>query len=375
MPWQEVSTMVLRKEFVMLANSEGANRAELCRRYEISRKTGYKWLERARCAGVSVLVDESRRPCHSPTRTAEEVEQAIIALRDAHPAWGARKLRRRLQDLGWSALPAPSTVQAILKRHGRIDAAQSSKHQPWQRFEHEQPNDLWQMDFKGHFALGAVRCHPLTVLDDHSRFNLCLRACADERGSTVQSHLTHTFQRYGLPQRIAVDNGAPWGDSLDSPYTPLVAWLIRLGVSVSHSRPYHPQTLGKDERFHRTFKAEGLACYRFADFPSAQEHFDRWRHVYNFERPHEAIDMQVPATRYAPSPRAMPAILPPIEYAPGDIVRRVQQQGFFSYRGHNFRISKAFTGYPIALRATVTDGLLDVFFCHQKITCINLAVV
>lgn len=375
MPWQEVSTMLLRKEFVMLASSEGANRAELCRRFGISRKTGYKWLERARRTELTALEDESRRPCHSPMRTEAAVEQAIVALRDAHPDWGARKLRRRLQDLGWSTLPVPSTVQTILRRHGRIDPAQSSKHQPWHRFEHAQPNALWQMDFKGHFALGAARCHPLTVLDDHSRFSLCLRACADERGSTVQTHLTHTFARYGLPQRIAVDNGSPWGDTLDSPYTPLVAWLIRLGVSVSHSRPYHPQTLGKDERFHRTLKAELIARQTFTNFDTAQHRFDRWRHVYNFERPHEAIGMQTPAARYAPSQRSMPAVLPPIEYDPRDIVRRVQQQGFFSFRGHSFRISRAFTGYPIALRPTVTDGLIEVFFCHQKIAQINLAVV
>jgi transposase InsO family protein len=303
------------------------------------------------------------------------VEDAILALRDEHPAWGARKLRRRLHDLGWDALPAPSTVQAILQRHGRIDPAQSSKHQPWQRFEHEHPNVLWQMDFKGDFALGTARCHPLTVLDDHSRYNLCLHACANQQGTTVQDHLTYTFKRYGLPYRMAMDNGPPWGNTIDSPYTPLVAWLIRLGVAVSHSRPYHPQTLGKDERFHRTLKAEVIARYSFTDLDTAQNRFDRWRHVYNFERPHEAIGMQTPATRYAPSSRSMPEILPPIEYAGDDIVRRVQQHGFISYQGCQFRISKAFAGYPVALRPTVTDGVMEVFFCQQKIAQIDLAIV
>lgn len=374
MPWQEVSTMLLRKEFVMLASREGANRALLCRRFGISRKTGYKWLERAECADGAGLADESRRPQHSPTRTIEAVQQAILSLRDAHPAWGARKLRRRLQDLGWYHLPAPSTVQAILARHGRIDLAETRKHQPWQRFEHETPNALWQMDFKGHFAVGLARCHPLTVLDDHSRFNLCLRACANEQGTTVREHLTHTFRRYGLPHRMAVDNGSPWGDTFDSPYTPLVAWLIRLGVNVSHSRPYHPQTLGKDERFHRTFKAEVLR-QTFPDLDTAQHHFDRWRTIYNCERPHQSLHMQTPATRYAPSARSMPEQLPPIEYAPGDIVRRVQQQGYFSYRGRSLRVSKAFAGYPVALRPTVSDSVLEVFFCHQKIAQINLAAV
>ena len=374
MPWQEVSTMSLRQEFVRLAMREDANVRELCRGFGVSPKTGYKWIARYAAHGASGLADASRRPRHSPTRTADSLEQAVLELREAHPCWGARKLRRRLRDVGWHDLPVPSTVQAILARHGRIEAAASSKHRPWQRFEHAAPNALWQMDFKGHFAVGSARCHPLTVLDDHSRYNLCLQACADEQGRTVQTHLTTSFRRYGLPQRVAVDNGSPWGDSFDSPYTPVVAWLIRLGVSVSHSRPYHPQTLGKDERFHRTLKAEVLR-ESFADLNSVQRRFDRWRTIYNFERPHEALGMHTPATRYVSSARAFPEALPPIEYAPGDIVRRVQQQGFFSYRGRSFRISKAFTGYPVALRPTVNDSVLDVYFCHQMITQIDLAVV
>ena len=371
MPWQEVSTMSARQEFVVLAMREGANVRELCRRYGVSAKTGYKWIRRYQMDGADALADGSRRPHRSPRRTGQLLEQSVLELRDEHPAWGARKLHGRLRALGYQELPAPSTLHAILVRHGRIDVVESAKHQPWRRFEHALPNALWQMDFKGHFALDAARCHPLTVLDDHSRFNICLHACADERGTTVQTHLSASFRRYGLPQRIAVDNGSPWGDTLDSPYTPLVAWLIRLGIQVSHSRPYHPQTLGKDERFHRTLKAEVLR-FSFPDLDSVQRHFDHWRPVYNFERPHEALSMQTPASRYSVSPRRFPAVLPPIEYGPTDIVRRVQQQGLFSYRGRSFRVSKAFTGLPIALRHARADGVLDVFFCHQKISQIDL---
>jgi transposase InsO family protein len=374
MPWQEVSTMSLRQEFVAQAMQQGANVRELCRRFGVSPKTGYKWLGRFAARGASGLCDESRRPRHSPTRTANAVEQAIVELRDRHPGWGARKLCRRLHDVGWRQVPAPSTVQAILVRHGRIEPAESAKHTAWQRFEHALPNALWQMDFKGHFAIAAGRCHPLTVLDDHSRYNLCLQACADEQGHTVQSHLTHSFRRYGLPLRLLIDNGPPWGDSSDNPYTPLGAWLIRLGIRLCHSRPYHPQTLGKDERFHRTLKAEVLR-EAFADLPSVQRRFDRWRMIYNFERPHEALGMQTPARRYTPSTRSFPETLPPIEYAPGDIVRQVQRPGFLSYRSRRFRISKAFVGYPVALRPTTVDGVLDIFFCHQKISQIDLTTV
>jgi transposase InsO family protein len=374
MPWQEVSTMSLRQEFVALAMQQGANVRELCRRFGVSPKTGYKWLNRFTTRGAAGLCDESRRPRHSPTHTAQAVEQVIVELRDRHPSWGARKLCRRLHDVGWRPVPAPSTVQAILVRHGRIEPAESGKHTAWQRFEHALPNALWQMDFKGHFAIAAGRCHPLTVLDDHSRYNLCLQACADEQGHTVQSHLTHSFRRYGLPLRLLIDNGPPWGDSSDNPYTPLGAWLIRLGIRLCHSRPYHPQTLGKDERFHRTLKAEVLR-EAFADLPSVQRRFDRWRMIYNFERPHEALGMQTPARRYTPSARSFPETLPPIEYAPGDIVRQVQRPGYLCYRSRRFRMSKAFIGYPVALRPTTVDGVLEVFFCHQKITQIDLAIV
>lgn len=374
MPWQEVSTMSLRQEFVALVMQQGANVRELCRRFGVSPKTGYKWLSRFTARGAAGLADESRRPHRSPARTAQAVEQAIVELRDRHPSWGARKLCRRLHDLGWPQLPAPSTVQTILVRHGRIEAGESGKHTPWQRFEHALPNALWQMDFKGHFPIAAGRCHPLTVLDDHSRYNLCLQACADEQGHTVQSHLTHSFRRYGLPLRLLIDNGPPWGNSSDNPYTPLGAWLIRLGIGLCHSRPYHPQTLGKDERFHRTLKAEVLR-EAFADLPSVQRRFDRWRMIYNFERPHEALGMQTPARCYTPSARSFPETLPPIEYAPGDIVRQVQRPGYLSYRSRRFRMSKAFLGYPVALRPTTLDGVLEVFFCHQKITQIDLTTI
>lgn len=373
MPWQEVSTMSLRREFVMLARQEGANVRELCRRFGISPKTGYKWLGRYAAAGASALAERSRRPQASPRRTGQALERAILELRDRHPAWGARKLYRRLADLGWRALPAPSTVHAILVRAGRIAPAASLAHQPWQRFEHATANALWQMDFKGHFRLPGSRCHPLTVLDDHSRFSLCLQACPDEQGATVRERLSATFRRYGLPVALLIDNGAPWGGGARYPYTPLVAWLIRLGIRVLHARPYHPQTLGKDERFHRTLKAEVLR-EGFADLAGVQRRFDRWRAIYNFERPHEALEMQTPASRYTASLRAYPEPLPAIEYAPGDVVRRVQQQGFIAYRGRHFRIGKAFTGCPVAVRPTLVDGRFDVFFCHQKIAHIDLTV-
>ena len=232
---------------------------ELCRRFGISPTTGYKWLERFRVGGEAGLSDRPRRPQHSPGRTGSEIEEMVLKVRDTHPAWGGRKLRAWLSARGHELLPSPSTITAILRRHGRIDPSEGAKHRAWQRFEHLEPNQLWQMDFKGHFAMLEGRCHPLTVLDDHSRFSLGLEACGDERTQTVQQRLTRIFRRYGLPERMVMDNGAPWGHDADHHHTPLTVWLLRLGISVSHGRPYHPQTQGKDERFHRTLKAEVFA--------------------------------------------------------------------------------------------------------------------
>lgn len=372
MPWQEVSTMSLRREFVMLGLQEEVHRAELCGRFGVSRKTGYKWLRRFQEEGLRGLVDRPRRPEYSPHRTDPALEAAVVALRERHPAWGGRKLQRRLRDLGHREVPAPSTITAILHRHGLMEPAESLKHTAFRRFEHEAPNRLWQMDFKGGFALEEGRCHPLTVLDDHSRFNILLHACSNEQGTTVQARLTETFRRYGLPDRMTMDNGAPWGSDAEHPLTPLTVWLLRLGVGVSHSRPYHPQTQGKDERFHRTLAVELLYGRQFRDLRHCQEHFDCFRDLYNLERPHEALGLATPASRYQPSARPLPERLPPIEYAPADVVRKVQAKGELFYRGHVFRIAKALRGYPVALRPTAQERHLAVYFCQHKITEIDL---
>lgn len=374
MPWKEVSVMDAREEFVSLALQEEANVRELCRRFRISPSTAYKWMQRfGQGRGRSALVDRSRRPHHCPGRTDPEVEARVVALRLEHPCWGARKLCARLKALGEQAVPSASTAQAILKRHGLIDPQEAMKHSAFKRFEHEHPNAFWQMDFKGHFALGQGRCHPLTVLDDHSRYSLCVHACGNEQGVSVQRQLTDVFRRYGLPLRLGMDNGSPWGDAANSPYTALTVWLIRLSIAVTHSRPYHPQTLGKDERFHRSLKLEVLQGQRFKTLVHAQARFDAWRHCYNHERPHEALDMKTPASRYQSSPRAFPETLPAIEYLDPHNVRKVQNGGDIHYQGRVLKVSKAFHRYPVAVRPNAAeDGLIEVFFCQHKIASLNL---
>ena len=374
MPWREASAMSMRREFVGLASQEGANMRELCRRFGISPATGYKWVERYGTEGVAGLADRSRRPNASPARTTPEVEARIVALRDAHPTWGGRTLRRRLEDLGWADVPSASTITAVLRRHGRLDPAAAAAHTAWTRFEHPAPNDLWQMDFKGHFALGTGRCHPLTVLDDHARFSLAVAACGDERGETVRAHLTVVFRRYGLPTRLLTDNGAPWGSLAGEGFTALTVWLLRLGIAVSHGRPFHPQTQGKEERFHRTLKAEAITGRAFPDLAAAQAEFDRFRARYNLERPHQALDLATPATRYTPSPRPFPATLPPLEYGPDDLVRIVQDQGIISVQGRPYRVGKAFRGYPIALRPTVDAAVWELYLGPHPIGLLDLDV-
>lgn len=381
MPFSGVSAMDRKREFVELAAAAGANLRELCRRYGVSPTTGYKWLGRWRAEGAAGLGERSRRPAGSPWRTAEAVEAAVLAVRAAsNEAWGGRKIRRVLAGDGadgvQEAVPSASTITAILRRHGRLAAAAAEHPGPFRRFERATPNELWQMDFKGHFALGvspgAGRCHPLTALDDCSRFNLVLAACGDERTGTVKGALEAAFRRYGMPLAMLTDWGPPWGDGGGEPLTGLSAWLMRLGVRVLHGRPRHPQTQGKEERFHRTLKAEALAGRSFRDLAECQRAFDAFRRRYNHERPHEALGMATPAARYRASPRPFPDPPPPIDYGPGDAVRKVDADGFISFRNRPFRIGKALRGEPVALRPTGEDGVFAVCFCSHPVREINL---
>jgi len=370
MPWREVSVMEQRWEFVRLALQDGANRRDLCRRFGIHPSTAYKWIRRQQSGAE--LTELSRRPHQSPRRTVAELEQRVIALRDAHPAWGARKIATCLARAG-DRPPAPSTIHDILQRAGRITPAVGGPSAS-QRFEMAAPNLLWQMDFKGWIRLGNdVRCHPLTVLDDHSRYDLCLQACADQRGETVRDRLEATFRHYGLPDAVFVDNGSPWSDSSGARWTQFSVWLLKLGVTVIRSRPYHPQSRGKNERFHRTLAAEVLALRCFRDLADAQSAFDAWREIYNFMRPHEGLGQKVPADRYRPSTRSMPDRLPSPEYDSGDIVRTVSStKSYVHFKGRSWKVSQAFAGERLAIRPLSTDGKYGVFFAAHQVATIDL---
>lgn len=391
MPWNDTTKMELRLEFVTLAIRDGANMSQLCRRFSISRATGYKWLGRYREEGREGLRDRSRKPHSSPNKTPTRIEEAVCEVRQSHPAWGGRKLRAVLRrkaeagKLGFSpeAVPAASTITAILRRRGRLREEDTEKAATYERFEKERPNDLWQMDFKGDFLLEGrqkKRCYPLTVVDDHSRFAIALKACGDQQRETVEEHLREAFRRYGLPKRIITDHGPPWGVGMARPsggpfYTKLSAWLMRLGISVSFTARAHPQTNGKNERFNQSLGAEVLRFESYRSLPRYQERFDGWRDTYNLERPHEALDMAVPASRYQASGRSYPEDpeeLPPVGYSQSEEVRKVQSTGYISFRSCQFKVGKAFGGHPVALRPTTEDRTWNVYFCHQHIRTIKL---
>lgn len=365
--------MSSRLEFVTLALAPGANIRELCRRIGISPKTGYKMLARFQEQGVDGLADRSRRPLTSPGRTVAEVESYVLALHAQYPCWGARKLHGLIPDC--PERPHFNTIDAILKRHGKQVLPVSNSGKPAKsRFEYAEPNQLWQMDFKGHFALTnpqAGRCHPLTVLDDHSRFALCLTACSQETGAVVQAALTVAFRRYGLPERITCDNGSPWRNKRGESISKLEVWLLRHGIRVSHSRPHHPQTQGKDERFHRTLKYELTNRFGYSSIASCQSAFDEWRDQYNIIRPHAALGQKPPISRFTPSARQFPNRLPAVEYATGKVLK-VRKSGQIRYDSRDIFVGEGLAGELVALRPTAIDGQLTVYFCDKEIRVVDL---
>lgn len=347
MPWKERTVMSERQRFVAEALAQETSFAALCRAYGISRKTGYKWLSRVR-EGAS-LESQSRAPHNRPHKTPPEMEQLVLEYRDRHPTWGARKLCRDMSNHGETGIPSKSTVDNILRRNNRIDPEASEAATPYQRFEHSHPNDLWQMDHKGDFEmLDRNRCFPLTVLDDHARFALCLEACGNRTFETFSPVFTRVLEEYGLPRAILSDNGAPWGDSHGG-ITAFDVWMMRLGVLPIHGRPLHPQTQGKDERFHRTLNQELLKRRPMRDLQDAQSAFSAWREIYNTERPHHALHLDVPAAHYKPSKRSLADADRPVEYDSGAILRKINYKGYISILQHRYFISDSLIGEYVKL--------------------------
>lgn len=367
MPWRECSAMSEREELIARYRQGGESLAALARSYGISRKTAYRWIGRA--VTGEPMTDRSRRPHTSPRITPPEVETLVVAMRECHPTWGGRKIHHALNATGIVA-PAPSTIQKILSRHGFEPVGH--RQPSWIRFEAAQPNDLWQMDFKGWHPLRSGRVHPLTILDDHSRFLLDIQCVHQQTLAVVQPLLTAVFQRYGLPWEILCDNGSPWGSSHDRALTRFEVWMMQLDIRVSHGRPYHPQTQGKVERLHRTLKADVFAGRTFGDLDEAQTACSRFRTTYNLERPHEALAHDPPVRHYHGSSRSYPTVLPVPTYPDDALLRKVARQGTIRLGNRSHAISKALYGEYLGVIPTTTDGVFRVFFHSHELCTIDL---
>ncbi len=364
MSWKGVITVSEQRiAFVHRVLDQSANVAQACREFGISRKTGYKWLGRFADAG-GPMTDQSRRPNCSPSRTASHIVRQVLHVRDRYH-WGAAKIHTVLANGG---LPVPSvrTVNAILKRNGRVEPPKHPD-QADQRFQRQQANQLWQLDFKGPLEVQRQRVHPLSIIDDHSRYLLSLTPCVDMRHRTVWQVLWALFGDVGLPDQLLCDNYFnATGNAVGTGLSWFDAQLIRLGVQPSHGRPYHPQTQGKVERFHGSLNRELLPYVDRSSINAFGDELEHWRtDVYNSLRPHEALGMDVPVNRWQPSRRRRPDRLPELAYPAGSITRRVQSAGWISYRSSRILIGKGLAGDHVRLEEQT--GELRIFYADHTI--------
>lgn len=339
--------------------------AELCRVYEISRESGYKWIKRSREEGEAGLADRSRAPGRHPNQTDPRIEQQVLELRQRHATWGARKLRYHLQvkrpQVSW---PASSTIGELLKREGlTVSPRRRRKTPPYtQPFQNAaEPNQLWCADFKGWFrTLDQQRIDPLTISDAASRYLIRCQAVEKTNTQQVRAIFEAAFRQYGLPAAIRTDNGPPFASKAIAGLSVLSLYWMKLGIVPERIAPGHPEQNGRHERIHRTLKAE-TACPPEAHRRAQQGAFDRFKLIYNEQRPHEALAMKTPASCYAPSARSYPSRLPEPQYDSSFEVRRVQACGRFGWKGHDIFISEVLRNEPIGLELIEDDFWLVHF--------------
>jgi putative transposase len=370
MPWRQTSPMDQKMQFIADYLRQTLSIIELCELYGVSRKTGYKWIERYLKHGPLGLEERSRQPHASPHQTPRHVVEAFIELRRHHPAWGAKKLLAILQKRhpSWP-LPARSTVCDILRRNGLVPKTRHRRHIGHPGKPTSQilaPNDVWSADFKGHFKTGdGLYCYPLTVADGYSRFLLGCQALSSTRVQEAKPVFTRLFKEFGLPKRIRTDNGVPFATTTLARLSQLSAWWVRLGILPAFIEPGKPQQNGRHERMHRTLKAETTRPPA-ATRRTQQHKFDRFRQEFNFERPHEALDMQTPASRYEVSPREMPTKLPPLEYPDRFEVRYVSANGGIRWHHQWVNVSHVCVGAYVGLEE-IDDGIWNVYFGPLKL--------
>jgi transposase InsO family protein len=388
MPWRETSPMQQRLEFVREYETDLFTMTELAAQYGISRKTGYKWVERYTADGVDGLRDHSRRPHQSPQASDPELVERLMALRRRHPHWGAKKLlavaERRDPRTAW---PSRSTVCTWLKQYGFVTSRGRRPRSAPPRAAALAPatrvNQVWTTDYKGEFRTGdGVYCYPLTLRDGFSRFVLRCDGLLSRTVEATQQRFARAFAEYGLPDRMRSDNGGPFASPGLGGLSSLSVWWIRLGIIPERIAPGHPEQNGSHEQFHRVLKAE-TARPPAPTCAAQQQRFRRFVREYNEERPHEALDNQPPATRYEPSRRALPRRVPAVEY-PGHMeVRRVASNGDISWAGERLFVATALAGQPVAFEE-IDDGYWTLRFAtvalaryderHRTLHPIQLAV-
>lgn len=371
MPWNEVAVSELRIAFVRLVDSLHYSVAHACREFGISRKTGYKWLRRARLQPTQSPSDQSRRPHSFPRQTPTDLEQHILHVRDTY-GWGGRKIHAFLRQRG-VATPSRQTVQRILTRCGRVPPPHAPLPPPLS-FERPTPNELWQLDFKGPIEVAHQRVFPFAVLDDHSRYLLALHACPNCTMHTAWDILWQAFGDAGLPEGILADNafGTRGQNALGLSW--FEARLVRLNIHPYHGRPYHPQTQGKIERFNGTLQRELWPRIRRDDLGHFQADLNQWRtSVYNVLRPHQALADSPPVQHWRPSPRRRPPQLPAVVYARGAILRKVMNRGDISYHGYRILVGAGLEGEYVRLEEQ--DHELAVFYAWKKVRSLPTATL
>ena len=371
MPWLETEAVQQREGFVRDVGLRVYPVTELCARYGISRKTGYKWLARAPEGGRHALADQSRAPHDCPHRIAPAVAAMICAARRAHPTWGPRKL------LDWLARRDPRFVRPAISTAGDLLARQGliTKRRRRRRHRHPgvvppittAPNDLWTADFKGHFRTrDSLYCYPLTIADQHTRYLLACHGLRSVRGVGVRPVFDRLFREYGLPRAIRTDNGAPFASAGLHGLSQLNVWWLRLGIQHQRIWPARPDQNGAHERMHRTLKQEATRPPR-AHCAAQQRAFQAFRRLYNEERPHESLHGQPPATLYTPSPRSYSGVLPPVTYPGHFVVKRVTNSGTISFKKRRLLfVAKALTDQRIGLEE-IADGIWAIHFCQVRL--------
>jgi putative transposase len=374
MPWRETLLMDQRVQFIADYQRDVFDVAELARRFGISRKTAYKWIERYDAAGPAGLTDRSRRPRQCPHATPEMIVVALLEVRRHHPTWGAKKLLKIVstRQPTWT-LPARSTVCDWLDRAGLITAPrrrQVPAHPGRRLIPMTAPNGTWTADFKGQFKTrNGVYCYPLTIVDGFSRYLLACHGLLSTAIVTARPVFRRLFAEYGLPQIIRTDNGVPFATTALGRLSTLSVWWIRLGILPELIAPASPQQNGRHERMHRTLKAEATRPPS-ANLQAQQARFNRCRQEYNEERPHEALDQETPGSVYQPSPRALPRTLAPLEYPGHFEVRLVSRNSGIRWKKHWVCVTHTLAGEYVGLEE-VDDGLWDVYFGPVKLGRMN----